>query len=185
VVAVYSGGSFTQSERFFAYASSFRGGVNVSTGDFAGVGAGIATAAGPGGGPVIEVFGSGSMTPSVSFLASAAATGSSTGWVVAAADLAGTGSDQLIVGEDMGEPIVHVYDPQTLANLANFDVGPTTNYGGTRLGVILGTNGTPDELLVGNGPGDTVSVEGLTGMSGALNPLSPTDTTRAYGIYVG
>jgi hypothetical protein len=185
VVAVYSGGNFAPVERFFAYSPVFRGGVSVTTGTFAGVGAGIATTPGPGGGPVVEVFGFGSMTPADSFLASAAATGTSTGWAIAAADLAGTGTDQIIVGPVTGLPVVNVYDPKSQTNLANFYAGPTSNDGGTRLGVIPGTNGTPDELLVGNGPGDTVSVVGVTGMTGALNPLSPTDTTRAYGIYVG
>jgi hypothetical protein len=105
--------------------------------------------------------------------------------VVAAVDLTGAGTDQVVVGPDAGSPVVHLYNPQTGQNLANFIAGPTTNSGGTRLGVVRGGGGSPDELLVGNGPGDTVGVEGLTGTTGALSPLPPTDAARAYGVYVG
>jgi hypothetical protein len=183
VVAVFNGGDFAPVEQFFAYAPSFRGGVSVAAGVFAGVGPGIATAPGPGGGPVAEVFAFGATTPTDSFLAST--TGSASGWAVAAADLTGMGTDQVIVGAESGQPVVSVDDPQSGTNLGNITAGPTTNSGGVRLGVIRGVSGAGDTLLVGNGSGDPVAVEGLTGLSSTPTLLPPNDPSRAYGVYVG
>jgi hypothetical protein len=183
VVAVFHGGDFSLAERFYAYNSSFRGGVEVATGTFAGIGPAIVTVPGTGGGPQVELFTYGSMTPATSFYA-----GTPTdqgGLAVTAADLAGTGSDQVIVGAVSGQPVYHVYDPLTGSDLGNFLAGPTTNLGGVRLGVLRGAGGTPDELLVGNGSGDNVSVLGFTGMSGTPIQLNPNDPANAYGVYVG
>ena len=183
VVAVFHGGDFSQAERFYAYDSSFRGGVDVAAGTFAGIGPAIVTAPGPGGGPNVRLFSYGATAPVESFYAANPTDAS--GVAVTAADLTGSGSDQVIVGSLSGRPVVQIYDPLTGSNLANFYAGPATSSGGVRLGAIRGAGGTPDELLVGNGDNDLVSVLGFTGMSGTPTQLSPTDPTSAYGIYVG
>jgi hypothetical protein len=183
VVAVFHGGDFSLAERFYAYNSSFRGGVEVATGTFAGIGPAIVTVPGPGGGPQIELFTYGSMTAATSFYTVDPSDPS--GLAVTAADLTGSGSDQVIVGSVSGRPIVQVYNPLTGSNLGNFYAGPTTSLGGVRLGVMRGAGGTPDELLVGNGSGDAVSVTGFTGLSSTMIPLLPNDPSRAYGVYVG
>lgn len=182
-VAVFHGGDLSEVQRFFAFDPVFRGGVNVTAGAFAGIGPAVAAGAGVGGGPRVALFTYGSSTPVASFLADDP---SYTGGVqVAAGDIAGSGSDRLITGRTTGGAQVRVYDPMAQTELARFTTGSQTGLSGVRLGVARAVKDHLDELLVGNGPGEAVSVTGYTGLSGAGTPLSPHDSGRAYGIFVG
>lgn len=69
VVKVYDGAAGVVRSTFFAYDSSFRGGVRVAAADLTGDGtAELVTGAGPTGGPQANVFARGSTTPSAMIL---------------------------------------------------------------------------------------------------------------------
>ena len=183
VVAVFHGGDFAPVQRFFAFDPSFRGGVGVAAGTFAGIGLGIAAAAGPGGGPVVNLFAYGSWTAARSFFAADAT--DLGGLSLAAGDFDGDGADEVAAGPLAGPRRVRVFDPVTGGETRSIPLGSGMAATGMRLAVVRGRGGEPDELLVGDGPGGTVSVAGFVGMSDDPVALAPTDPRRAYGIYVG
>lgn len=173
-VAVFRGGDFVQLASFFAYDPSFRGGVNVAVGSFSGVGPAIAAGSGVGGGPQVALFPVGSLTPVRSFFAF---DDSSRGGVnVAAGDLTGDGSDELVAVPAVGTPEVRLYDAvERLLRSFTAEVGTA----GGRVAVV----GT-DRLLVANGSGGSTAIRAYDGLDGAGGELFA-DAGRAYGLYVG
>ncbi len=87
-VAVFDGANPANVRRFFAYAPSFRGGVNVAVGNVtaAGVGA-IVVGAGVGGGPHVQVFDGKSLVTVASFFASPPSPQTTNGVQVSVGDL--------------------------------------------------------------------------------------------------
>jgi hypothetical protein len=98
---------------FYAYASTFRGGVNVAVGDINGDGhKDIVTGAGPGGGPHVKVFNFSDLTELYSFFAYF--TAFKGGVSVAASD----------VGGDTGNPPIHSAPSDDLVTGAGPNGGP-------------------------------------------------------------
>ncbi|MFH1366791.1 MAG: FG-GAP-like repeat-containing protein [Patescibacteria group bacterium] len=90
----YAGGRFSLYSQFFAYAKSFRGGLNMAVGDADNDGVNeIITAAGPGGGPHVRIFNSVGQVENQFF---AAATSFRGGLDVAAFDYNEDGGDEII-----------------------------------------------------------------------------------------
>ncbi len=105
---------------FFAYESSFRGGVLVGAGDLTGDGKDeILTGTGPGGGPVVTAFQAGSTESFVRFLA---ADGAFRGGVaVTGADMTGDGKAEFITGTGPGiNSGVGIFSPDGATNLVSF-----------------------------------------------------------------
>jgi serralysin len=104
---------------FFAYDTSFLGGVFVSAGDVDGNGrADIITGAGQGGGSHVKVFSGQDLSLIHTFFAYPGFFG---GVRVAANDLNGDGRDDIITGAGPGGgPHVRAFDGQTLAQLDSF-----------------------------------------------------------------
>ncbi len=168
-VAVYRGGDFAEVARFFAYESSFRGGVNVAAGDVDGAGPAIVTGAGIGGGPVVNVFRLGETRPAFSYLAYDV--GVRGGVVVAVANRA------VATAPATGAPHVKLTDVATGTQRASF-FAPVT--GGTRLGVLRGDRGE-DVLLTAGGTG----TRSVTYAGGKSEVFGLNDPAHSYGVYVG
>ena len=129
-VKVFSGADGSVLASFYAYSSTFRGGVSVAAADVTGDGlADIITGAGPGGGPHVKVFSGSDFSTVASFYAYAPTfTG---GVAVAAGDLNGDGSADIITGAGPGGgPHVKVFSGADLAVLDSFYAYATTFTGG-------------------------------------------------------
>lgn len=101
LVRVFGNSNFTEVYSFYAYASSFLGGVNVASGDVNGDGrADIITGAGFGGGPHVQVFSGLDRSILQSFFAYSASFNG--GVAVAAADQDGDGKADVLVGGGAG-----------------------------------------------------------------------------------
>jgi hypothetical protein len=97
----------TNTAGFFAYNSTFRGGVDVATGDVDGDGTDeIITGAGPGGGPHVKIF-QPDGTPVGGFFAYDSK--GRTGIKVTAGDVDGDGTDEIITAPMSGTPLVKVF----------------------------------------------------------------------------
>jgi membrane-associated phospholipid phosphatase len=120
-------------EQFYAYSPSFTGGVSVAVGDTTTAGHGnIITGAGAGGGPHVKVFDGSTGATLASFFAY---DGSFQGGVnVAAADLTGTGTAEIITGAGAGGgPHVRVFNG-TGALQSQFFAFDAAFTGGVRVG---------------------------------------------------
>lgn len=136
---------------FFAYSSSFAGGVRVAVGDLDGDGASeIVTAAGPGGGPHIIVWKrgpSGQWTPIGSWFAYGGASG---GYV---AVIRTTGGSMSVATTSDAEPTVHLYD------VGGREFGSVQILPGFLRGArvaaaeVQASSADAAQLLVGGGPG--------------------------------
>src|SRR5262249_12117715 len=113
-VRVFSGKTLKEIASFFAFEPTFRGGVRVAVGDFNGDGlADIVTGAGPGGGPLVEIFDSKTWTAIRGLYAYDV--GFSGGVYVAAGDVNGNGQTDIIPGAgEGGGPRLRVFDGDTL-----------------------------------------------------------------------
>jgi hypothetical protein len=169
---------------FFAYESSFRGGVNVGIGDFGGsVGRGILAGAGVGGGPVVKVFNPATRSPAAAFFAYDQT--SRGGVLVAAGDLDGDGFDDIVAGTGSGSPEVKVFDPNSEKEKLDFTAGAPTDTGGIRVAVVPAVGENSAYILTGSGPGDPAAIRLFTALDGDAGQSSvPGDGTNRVGYFV-
>jgi hypothetical protein len=162
---------------FMAYDPNFTGGVRVATGDVNGDGYDdIITAAGPGGGPHVQVFNgkdAGAGTPSI--LRSFMAYGQEfTGGVfVASADVNNDGKDDIITGPDAGGgPHVRVWSGADGAEIKGFMA-----YGQSWTGGVRVASGDFD----GDGRADVMTAPGPGG-GPHVRVFDGTDASEIFGI---
>jgi hypothetical protein len=153
-VQAFSGKDGSVLQSFYAYNPAFRGGVRVAAGDVNGDGfADIITAAGPGGGPHVQVFSGKDGSVLRSFFAyNPAFTG---GVYLAAGDINGDGSADIITGPGAGgAPTVEAFSGATGALLQSFQAYDPHFAGGVRVGVLgnVSGDGRPG-IITGAGPG--------------------------------
>ncbi|MBU0598192.1 S8 family serine peptidase, partial [Patescibacteria group bacterium] len=147
-VRVFNENGQRQSQ-FFAYAESFRGGVNVATGDVDGDGEDeIVTGTGDGGGPHVRIFNTEGNLQSQFFAYAESFRG---GVNVAAGDLDGDGTDEIIAGAGYtGGPHVRVFDANGNLKSQFFAYAESFRGGVNVAAGDLDGDGT-DEIIAGAG----------------------------------
>jgi hypothetical protein len=167
---------------FYAYDPSFRGGVNVATGDLNGNGQDeIITGAASLGGPNVKVFGSDG-----SVLQSFYAFGSSLlGVSVTTADPNGDGKDEIITGPGVGGgPIVQVFDGQTATLLESVPVYNESFRGGIWVATTSSASTGKPAIVVGPETG-SLPVEVFDGTTFTqLDQLDPYGAAFTGGVSV-
>src|SRR5262245_48818728 len=140
-------------QNFLAFDPAFLGGVRVALGDVNGDGVpDIVTAAGPGGRPHVRVWNGTDLTEIGGFLAYDSTFAG--GVFVAAADLNGDGSADIITGAGAGgSPQVRIWDGSTFTEIARFTAYDPAFHGGVTVaaGDVDG-DGVAD-IVTGTGPG--------------------------------
>jgi len=194
-VKAFSGKDLTELASFFAYDASFAGGVRVAAGDFNADGTDeIVTAAGPGGGPHVKVYGytplafggvapfTGGAVPN-SFYAYASTFGG--GVWVAAGDINGDGIADLITGADAGGgPHVRMIDGKSGSDIGSFYGFNSDFSGGVRVGVGDTDRDGRMEVLVAPASGRAPVVRAFDGNTGTL--LTSFDVLGgASSVFVG
>ena len=133
-VQVFDGKTLNTLQSFYAYASTFSGGVSVGVADINSDGvADIITGAGAGGGSQVKVFNGADVTVLQSY---SAFNGLFTGGVrVAAEDLNADGTPDVIVSQGKGGTSqVRTFDGKTGIKLADFSAYDPTQLGGVYVG---------------------------------------------------
>jgi uncharacterized protein YkwD len=186
LVKVWDGATGAMLSSYYAYASSFRGGVTVAAGDVNGDGrADIVTGAGQGGGPHLKVFDgrTGALLQSMMAFDQTFRGGIS----VAAGDVNGDGKDDIVVGTGVGgNSTIHVYDGGTFAMLQGFSMQSSNLIGGVRVATMdLDGDGKAD-LLVSGGRGSAAAAYGYNGQTlSNLRTFTAFDPSFLGGVYVG
>jgi hypothetical protein len=154
---------------FFAYASAFRGGVRVATGDVTGDEIlDIITSPGPGGGPHIRVFDGRTFAVVREFMAYAPAfTG---GVFVAASQITSDTRAEIITGAGAGGgPHVIVFDGASGEILKSFFAYDAAFRGGISVaGTDAAQYASPGSVITGAGPGGGPHVRVFNGATGEL-----------------
>ena len=137
---------------FMAYAPTFMGGVSIALGDVNGDGRlDIITGAGAGGAPHVKAFDAISGKELLSFMAyDSSFLG---GIFVAAGDLYGNGSTQIVTGTGFGGAAhVKIFESRTLAELNSFYAYDAAFIGGVRVGLTDRNNDGIMDVVTGAGP---------------------------------
>ena len=182
IVKVVSGADgSTVLESFFAFNSSFTGGVRVATGDINGDGrADIIAGTGPGS-SLVTVFSGQDLSILKSFLAFPGFTG---GVYVAAGDVNGDGHDDILVGAGSGSSAVKVFNAVDDGLHHNFLAFPNST-GGVRVAATdLNGNGRAD-IIVASGTGDPSRLRAFadTGLEGLIESVPYPNSTA--GMFPG
>ncbi|MBX9623380.1 MAG: FG-GAP-like repeat-containing protein [Gemmataceae bacterium] len=166
-VAVFNGLDASRVYDFFGYEDSFRGGVNVSAGDFNGDGVGdIVLGTGVGGGPRVRVLSGRDLSPIRDVFAY---NRDFRGGVnVSVGDVTADGTPDLVTSTGIGGgPRVVVLDGRNLSQIASFFVfDPTSRAGFTAAAGDVNGDGFAD-IVVGSGSGDPARVRVLSGLNRA------------------
>ena len=153
VVTVFSGKNLSTLATFFAYESTFTGGITVASADVNGDGyCDIITGAGPGGGPLVKVFNVATSSVLSQWLAySSQFTG---GVFVAAGDLNNDGNIEVVTGAGAGGgPAVGIFNSLNGSLINMYFAYPTGFMGSVRVAVGYGNNDPYLDILTGAGPG--------------------------------
>ncbi|MDB5310402.1 MAG: exo-alpha-sialidase [Gemmataceae bacterium] len=191
----------------FVYESTFRGGVNVATGDVNGDGTpDVITSAGAGGGPRVVVLDGKTFRPISSFFAFDP--NSRTGFSIAAGNVTGSGRASVIVGAGRGVPAqVRVFEGLSGALITNFYVNDPAQSGtavpsiqfdaGVRVAAADLTGDGIDDIITVKGAGSTPTIRGykIMGVNPTTNALFPTfqevlhenafNGAFGFGLFVG
>ena len=182
MVKVFSGADgSTVLENFFAFNTSFSGGVRVAAGDVNGDGrADIIAGTGPGS-SLVTVFSGQDLSILKSFLAFPGFTG---GVFVAAGDVNGDGRDDILVGAGDGASAVKVFSAADDSLLHNFFAFANST-GGVRVAATdLNGNGRAD-IIAASGPGDPSRLRAFSdGGLESLVDLVPYPNSTA-GVFPG
>jgi hypothetical protein len=171
---------------FMAYDPSFMGGVRVAVADINGDGTpDIITAPGPSGGPDIRVFDGKTGQMIQEFMGLPPLT--YTGFFVAAGDLSGTGTSDIVVAPDSGMlSFVSVFRGSDDALLNTFTAIGNGFLGGVRVAVGDVTGAGHADIIVGAGPGGGPQVKVFDGITFQVvqfaNHPELTDGFYAYDI---
>lgn len=160
-VKVFDGLTGVAIRSFFAYDSTFRGGVTVTAGDVNGdARTDIITGAGPGGGPHVKVFNGASGLLIRQFMAYDSTLRG--GVFVAATDLNGDARADVVTGAGAGgPPQVKIFDGVTGSNLTTFSPYASTFRGGVRVAAYsTDATGLPAVITAPGAGGETVRVYG-------------------------
>jgi uncharacterized protein YkwD len=162
-VAIYDAATGQYRNSITPYTTAFRGGVRVATADVNGDGYDdIITAAGPGGGPHVQVFDGKTNQPIFSFFAySASFTG---GVFVAAGDVNGDGKADIVTGAGAGGgPHVRVFSGADGHELAGFFAYPANFTGGVSVAAGDVTGDGKADVITGPGAGTSPLVHVFSG----------------------
>jgi Ca2+-binding RTX toxin-like protein len=166
-VKVFDGTTGAEIRSFFAYPSTFAGGVRVAAGDVNADGFDdIITGVGPGAGAHVKVFDGLTSAVIRSFFAYAPAfTG---GVYVAAGDINRDGAADIITGTDAGAaPHVKVFDATTGAEIRSFFAYSPTFLGGVRVAAGDINGDGLDDIITGAGPGGGPHIRVFDGLTNA------------------
>ncbi|MFL5331531.1 MAG: beta strand repeat-containing protein [Gemmataceae bacterium] len=170
---------------FYAYASTFTGGVRVVTGDVTGDGVDdIITGAGAGGGPHVRVFNGATGALQAEWFAYAA---NFTGGVyVGVADINNDGLMEVITGAgEGGGPHVRVFNGSTGAVVREFFAYDARFLGGVRVAGGDVNNDGFDDIITGAGPGGGPHVIAYSGKDNSiLQSFYAFDPDFNGGVYV-
>jgi uncharacterized repeat protein (TIGR01451 family) len=171
LVRVFDGATGTLLREWLAMPASWIGGLHVGAGDVNGDGyADIIVGAGPGGGPLVQVFDGATGAMTWQFFAYAPAFPG--GVYVAAGDVNGDGYADIITGAGPGGgPHVRVFDPVTAAQIPGA-IGSFFAYdpafpGGVRVAAGDINGDGIAEVITGAGPGGGPHVRVFDGVSGS------------------
>jgi hypothetical protein len=183
-VTVFDGKTGATLRDFFAFDPSFTGGARVAVGDVTGDRrADVIAAAGPGGGPAIQVFDGATGGPGAAFFAFDP---SFTGGVnVAAADVNLDGRADVIAGAGAGGgPAVQVFDGATDKVLNAFFAYDPAFTGGVRVAAFAAAPFTAPDIVTTPGSGGSADVRVFGALTGTQTGTFPVLDGFAGGVFV-
>ena len=184
-VKVFNGSDGSLFQNFFAYDSTFRGGVNVGAGDVDGDGhADIITGAGVGGGPQVKAFNGVNLVLLKNFFAYDS--NFRGGVTVAAGDFNADGFADIVTGAGPGGgPHVEVFNSITGVPLASFFAYDSAFSGGVRVAAGDVTSDGVADLIVAPGPGQALQIQYYNGTDFTLLSSDSPFGNFNGGVFVG